>query len=45
MAAGYAASRYLGTELRSIEVIAWATLGFGILLWLVDRAGMTVRRI
>ena len=45
VAAGYAASRYLGTELRSIEVIAWATLGFGILLWLVDRAGMTVRRI
>lgn len=45
VAAGYAASRYLGTELRSIEVIAWATLGFGILLWVVDRAGMTVRRI
>lgn len=45
VAAGYAASRYLGTELRSIQVIAWATLGFGILLWAVDRAGMTVRRI
>lgn len=45
VAAGYAASRYLGTELRSIQVIAWATLGFGILLWAADRAGMTVRRI
>jgi len=45
VAAGYAASRYLGDTLRSVEVIAWATLGFGILLWLVDRAGMTVRRI
>ena len=30
---------------RSIEVIAWATAGFGILLWLADRFGMTVRRI
>lgn len=45
VAAGYAASRYLGDALRSVEVIAWATLGFGVLLWLVDRAGMTVRRI
>lgn len=45
VAAGYAASRYLGTGLRSIEVIGWATLGFGLLLWVVDRAGMTVRRI
>ena len=45
VAAGYAASRYLGDALRSVEVIGWATLGFGILLWLVDRAGMTVRRI
>jgi undecaprenyl-diphosphatase len=26
-------------------VIAWATLGFGILLWVIDRSGMTVRRI
>lgn len=45
VAAGYAASRYLGDALRSIEVVAWATLGFGVLLWLVDRAGVTVRRI
>ncbi|MEQ9331334.1 undecaprenyl-diphosphate phosphatase [Thalassobaculum sp.] len=45
VAAGYAASRYLGDALRSVEVIGWATLGFGIVLWLVDRAGMTVRRI
>ena len=45
VAAGYAASRYLGAELRSVEVIAWATIGFGILLWVVDRAGLTVRKI
>lgn len=45
VAAGYAASRYLGTSLRSPEVIAWATLGFGVLLWIADRLGMTIRRI
>ena len=43
--AGYALHHY-GTEmLRSIVVIAWATLGFGILLWIADQVGMTVRRI
>lgn len=45
VAAGYAASRYLGDQLRSVEVIAWATLGFGILLWVADRVGMTLRRV
>lgn len=45
VAAGYLDSRYLGTALRSVEVIAWATLGFGIVLWFADRVGMTVRRI
>ena len=45
VAAGYAASRWLHVDLRSIAVIGWATLGFGILLWVVDRAGLTVRKI
>lgn len=45
VAAGYVASRYIGDQLRSIEVIAWATLGFGVLLWIADRMGMTLRRI
>ena len=31
--------------LRSINVIAWATLGFGIVLWITDKAGMTLRRV
>ena len=30
---------------RSVEVIAWATAGFGVVLWIADRVGMTVRRI
>lgn len=29
----------------NVEVIAWATLGFGALLYLADKFGMTVRRI
>ena len=46
VAAGYAVTEYLGTEWRdSLEVIAWATLGFGLLLHLSDRTGLTVRRI
>jgi len=32
-------------SLRSLEVIAWATLGFGLLLGIADRLGLTVRRI
>ena len=46
VAAGYLYSRYFGFDaLRSAEVVAWATLGFGLVLWIADRVGMTVRRI
>ncbi len=43
--AGFLMHRYMPGGLRSLEVIAWATLGFGILLWIADGVGMTVRRI
>lgn len=43
--AGYFGIRYIEHMLRSVELIAWTTLGFGILLWVVDRLCMTVRRI
>jgi len=43
--AGYLVNAYAGDALRSLAVIAWATLIFGILLFLADRMGMTVRRI
>ncbi len=45
VAAGYAIQRYFGGMTRAAEVVAWATLGFGILLWITDRTGMTIRRI
>ena len=42
---GFAAKDYIAFGLRNIELIAWATLGFGILLWIADRLGMTVWRL
>jgi undecaprenyl-diphosphatase len=43
--AGYFGRDYIGTYLRDVEIIAWSTIGFGILLWIADHLGMTVRRI
>ena len=46
IAAG-AAVVLLGVDqtLTNPTVIAWAMVGFGVVLWLADRMGMTVRRI
>lgn len=33
----------LADALRSVEVIAWATIGFGALLWLADKKGVQTR--
>lgn len=43
--AGFLMHKYMPDGMRSMRVIGWTTLGFGILLWLADRVGMTVRRI
>ncbi|MEQ8195310.1 MAG: undecaprenyl-diphosphate phosphatase [Rhodospirillales bacterium] len=43
--AGYVLNDHFPDYLRSLEVIAWTTLGFGILLYIADKLGMTVRRI
>ncbi|NIZ00368.1 undecaprenyl-diphosphate phosphatase [Thalassospira lucentensis] len=32
-------------QMRSVVIIAWTTLGFGILLWVADRVGMTINRL
>jgi len=42
---GYYLNKQYPDALRSITVIGWATLGFGVLLFLTDRFGMTLRRI
>ena len=43
--AGFALNRYGAEALRTTPVIAWATIGFGLVLYATDRLGMTVRRI
>jgi undecaprenyl-diphosphatase len=43
--AGFLVSRYLGDALRTLEIIAWSTIGFGLILGFADRIGMTIRRI
>lgn len=43
--AGFLARDIVSTVFRSVELIAWATIGFALLLWLADRIGMTVLRI
>jgi undecaprenyl-diphosphatase len=45
LAAGYLVMAYVGEDLNTIAMIGWATLGFGLLLYLSDRIGMTVRRV
>jgi undecaprenyl-diphosphatase len=37
---------YFAPEIfRSPLIVAWTMLGFGVVLWLADRIGMTVRRV
>lgn len=43
--AGFFGRHMVETLLRNVEVIAWATIGFAVVLWIADRVGMTVRRV
>ena len=43
--AGLAVARYMGDSMRSMELIGWTTLVFGIVLWVADRIGLTTRRL
>lgn len=45
VAAGYFLSRYYPAGIRSIEIIGWTTLIFGVLLYIADKVGMTVRSL
>jgi undecaprenyl-diphosphatase len=42
---GLLARDWVAGDGRSIAVIGWATLGFGLILWLADRIGGTARRL
>jgi len=43
--AGFALNKLDPDGLRSVALIGWTTLGFGVLLYLADRFGLTVRRL
>ncbi len=45
VAAGLLARDTLIPLFRNVEVIAWATIGFALVLWGADRIGMTLHRI
>lgn len=45
LVAGYYLNSLGDGLLRSTEIIAWTTLGFGILLYVADKVGLTIRRI
>jgi undecaprenyl-diphosphatase len=45
IAAGYALNEFGQDALRRADIIAWATLGFAIVLYLADRFCLTVRRL
>ncbi len=42
---GFYVNKYMGADLRTLEIIGWATLCFGILLFVADKINMTVRKI
>lgn len=43
--AGYYAQELIENHLRTLEIVGWTTIGFGILLYLADRAGMTILKL
>ena len=45
LVAGFFMNAYWADQLRDMTVIGWTMLGFGVLLWVADQIGMTVRRI
>lgn len=42
---GLAIHNYAGDALRSVEIIGWATLVFGVVLYAADKIGMTILRL
>ena len=43
--AGFLVNEYMGADLRTLEIIGWATLVFGIVLYIADKMNMTVRQM
>lgn len=45
LAAGYVVDTYFADRLRIMEVVAWAMVGYAVVLFFVDRAALTIRRL
>ena len=45
LAIGFAIEQLAGGTPRRIEVVAWAMIGFALVLWFADRVGMRVKRL
>lgn len=45
IAAGFVLNKFLEGGIRSLEIVAWATIGFALLLHIADRSNMTVGRL
>ena len=45
LAGGYLVDRYFSDALRHPQIVAWALIGFGMVLYLADRNGMTVNQV
>jgi undecaprenyl-diphosphatase len=45
LAIGFALEKLAGGTPRRIEVVAWAMIGFAIVLWVADRVGMRLKRL
>jgi undecaprenyl-diphosphatase len=42
---GYLVDRYAGTALRSMELVGWTFILFGIVLYVADKVGLTILRL
>jgi undecaprenyl-diphosphatase len=45
LAIGFALEKFAGGTPRRVEVVAWAMIGFALVLWVADRVGMRVKRL
>jgi undecaprenyl-diphosphatase len=45
LGAAWAFDKYIGDTLRQMVVIGWTTVGYAILLFVVDKACMTIKRV
>ncbi len=43
--AGFFAQDIIANHLRTLEIVGWTTIGFGVLLFLSDRMGMTILKL